>query len=243
MDNETQNQKRDYLLPVSIVIAGLLIAGAWVYSTGLKYGKIEPGQLTGQVAEKISPAEENNFKLPDSEDHILGSLDAPVKIVEYSDLECPFCKTFQQTMRRMMSEYGKDGKVAWIYRHYPLEQLHPKAKQSAIASECAGELGGNEKFWAYIDKYYEITPANNEIDLAELPRIAKEIGLDQSRFETCLNSGKYGQKIEDSIKDALAAGAQGTPYSLIITKDGAKVPISGAQPYENVKFLLEQVLR
>ena len=71
MDNETQNQKRDYLLPVSIVIAGLLIAGAWVYSTGLKYGKIEPGQLTGQVAEKISPAEENNFKLPDSEDHIL----------------------------------------------------------------------------------------------------------------------------------------------------------------------------
>lgn len=81
-------------------------------------------------------------------DHIRGSLDAKVKIIEYSDLECPFCATLHPTLQTIMQDF--DGDVAWVYRHFPLE-FHPSAKPLAIGSECAAQLGGNDKFWEYID--------------------------------------------------------------------------------------------
>ena len=81
-------------------------------------------------------------------DHIRGSLDAKVKIIEYSDLECPFCATLHPTLQQIMEDF--DGDVAWIYRHFPLD-FHPSARPLAIGSECAAQLGGNDKFWEYID--------------------------------------------------------------------------------------------
>lgn len=99
-------------------------------------------------------------------DHILGSIDAPVKIVEYSDLECPFCKQFHNTMQKIMSEYGTE-KVAWVFRQFPLSQLHSKAPKEAEASECVAELGGNDAFWKFIDKINEVTPSNNKLDQAQ----------------------------------------------------------------------------
>lgn len=97
-------------------------------------------------------------------DHIAGNPGAELLIVEYSDPECPFCKRFHATMLQVMSEYGKDGKVAWVYRHFPLDSIHSKARREAEAVECAGELGGNDKLWEYLNKLEEITPANNQLD-------------------------------------------------------------------------------
>lgn len=85
-------------------------------------------------------------------DHIRGDINAPVKIVEFSDIDCPFCKKFHTTMQEVMKTYGKDGKVAWVYRHLPLTQLHPDAKNKAEASECVTEIGGKDKFWAFVDR-------------------------------------------------------------------------------------------
>ena len=84
-----------------------------------------------------------------AEDHIRGSLDADIIIVEYSDFECPFCARFHPTMGQIVNEY--DGKVAWVYRQFPLEQIHAKARPLAEGSECVAELGGNDAFWAYTD--------------------------------------------------------------------------------------------
>src|SRR3989338_2531696 len=95
-------------------------------------------------------------------DHLRGDPKATVKVVEFSDLECPFCKNFHRTMQQVMSEYS--GQVAWVYRHFPLDSLHSKARKEAEASECAAELGGNDGFWAYVDKLFEITPSNNGLD-------------------------------------------------------------------------------
>ena len=145
-------------------------------------------------------------------------------------------------MLQVMEEYGNNGQVAWIYRHFPIEQLHSKAKKSAEASECAAELGGNNAFWAYMDKYFEITPSNNQIDLAELPKIAESIGLNKTQFENCLNSGKYSEKIEAQIQDAENSGARGTPYSIVIDKNNKKYPINGAYPYEDVRQIIESAL-
>src|SRR3989344_5485116 len=104
-------------------------------------------------------------------------LTVPIAIVEYSDLECPFCKTFQKTLHQIMDEYGESGKVAWVYRHFPLAQLHTKAAKEAEATECAAELGGNAAFWKYADRLFEVTPSNNNLELSQLPVIAAEVGL------------------------------------------------------------------
>jgi len=101
-------------------------------------------------------------------DHIFGNPNADVKIITHSDLECPFCKRFHATMEDIMKQYEPEGKVAWVFRHFPLTNLHDKAPLEAEASECANELGGNTKFWEYINLLEKITPANNGFDSALL---------------------------------------------------------------------------
>lgn len=174
-------------------------------------------------------------------DHIRGNPDAPVKIVEFADTECPLCKRFHPTLQRIVAEYP--GKVAWVFRHFPLDNIHPKARKEAEATECANDLGGNEKFWAYLDRLYEITPSNNQLDPAELPRIAEYVGLDRAQFEQCLQSGKYAQRVAEDLDDALAAGAQGTPYTVVVAPNGRKFAILGAQPYASVKLVVEIALQ
>ncbi len=87
------------------------------------------------------------------EDHYFGSKDAEIVIIEYSDLECPYCSRFHTTMQDVVESYG--GKVAWVYRHLPLEQLHPNAFDKAISSECIYDIGGDVKFWEYIDLLFK----------------------------------------------------------------------------------------
>ena len=94
-------------------------------------------------------------------DHIWGNPNAKIIIVEYSDLECPFCKVFHQTLHQVVE---KNAEVAWVYRHYPILGLHPKAFREAEATECAFEQGGNDMFWKYTDKLFEVTPSNNGLD-------------------------------------------------------------------------------
>ena len=237
-----QSPKTILTMPIAVVIAGALIAGAVIYSGGKTTNgntanapQQQPAaQQTGDL-EKMTPIT--------SKDHIRGNPDAPVKIVEYSDTECPFCKRFHTTMKEVMDEYGKDGKVAWVYRHFPLDQLHSKARKEAVALECANEQGGNDKFWSYADRLYEITPANNGLDPAELPKIAQFVGLDTAKFNTCLASTKYDKHIEDEVQNAQATGGNGTPWSIVVAKNGKKYPLSGAQPYASVKQMIESVLQ
>lgn len=233
-----QNQKNTLAMPIAVIIAGVLIAGAVIYSGG----KTSNGN-TAKIPQQ-QPAEQQTGDLEQmipvsSKDHIRGDINAPVKIVEYSDTECPFCKRFHDTMKQVIDEYGKDGKVAWVYRHFPLDQLHPKARKEAIALECANELGGNDKFWEYTDRLYEITPANNGLDLAELPKIAEYVGLDKVQFSTCLASTKYDKHIQDEVENAQATGGNGTPWSIVVGKDGKKYPLSGAQPISAIKQLID----
>ena len=224
-------------VPIAIVISGALIAGA-IYYSNIK----QPTKIVNNTA----PTENTNFssmRPVSADDHILGNPNASLIIVEYSDSECPFCKTFHTTLRRVISEYGKDGKVAWVYRHFPIDQLHSKARKEAEAMECANELGGNEKFWEYANTLYDKTSSNNSLDPLELPKIAKTVGLNVSDFETCLSSGKYAEKVEADYQDAVKAGGRGTPNSIILSKDGVRTPIEGAMPYESLKNIIDELLK
>ncbi|MBI2297320.1 MAG: thioredoxin domain-containing protein [Betaproteobacteria bacterium] len=176
-------------------------------------------------------------------DHIRGNPAAPVTLVEYSDFECPFCKSFHPTVMQLVKEFK--GQLKWVYRHFPLDEIHPvKARKEAAASECAAELGGNDAFWKFADRFYELTPSNNKTDVdTVLPQIAREIGLDAAKFASCLASGRHDRRVEEDLQNAFATGGRGTPWSIIVSKSGKKYPLSGAQPYATVKQLVDLALR
>ena len=225
--------KSQYVLPITIVVAGLLIAGA-VFWVGK--GNTAPSVNTGQE-------QAINFRAADSSDHILGNPNATVKVIEYADLECPYCKVFHTTMHQIMDYYGQSGNVAWVFRPFPLGQIHSKAPKEAEAAECAADQDGSQAFFAYVDKIYNITPSENNLDLAQLPIVAKDIGLNVDTFNSCLSSGKFTQKVQNSYNEAIKAGGTGTPY-ILITKDGSTdaIPLEGAQPYDSMRAAIDAVL-
>lgn len=224
--------KSQYVLPITIVIAGALIAGA-VFLLGK--GSVPTPSGDGTTGKTTARAYDPKI------DHILGNPDAPVKVVEYADLECPFCKTFQTTMHQVMDFYGQSGKVAWVYRSFPLAQIHSKAPQEATAAECAAAQGGDSAFFKYIDQVYAVTPGSNGLDLAQLPIIAQQVGLDVTKFNQCLSSGTFAKKVQDSYNEAIAAGGQGTPFVLIMVGNDA-VQLQGAQPYDSMRAAIDAVL-
>lgn len=175
-----------------------------------------------------------------SDDHIRGDPKANVILVEYSDFECPFCKKFHPTVQQALTEYG--GKVAWVYRHYPLS-FHQNAQKEAEASECAAEQGGNDAFWAFSDKILEKTTSGGTgIALDQLQGIAQSVGLDGSRFQTCLDSGKYADHVSKDALSGTTAGVTGTPGTLVLKKDGTAKLVSGAQPYTQLKAAIDSML-
>lgn len=237
MENQNTNEQKNLMISVAIIIAGILIAGSVIYSKGSNQPQDKKAPDVAQQQEStdaVRPISE--------EDHIKGNPNAQVVIVEYSDFECPFCKRFHDTMNQVMDEYGPTGKVAWVYRHFPLDQLHSKARPEAIASECASELGGEGAFWKFADRFYELTPSNDQTEASVITKIIKEIGIDAIAFTECLNSGKYDQRVEADVANAVETGGRGTPWSIVITSSGQTLPLSGAQSYESVKQLIEIAL-
>jgi len=231
----------------SILISGAIIAGAIIYSNGISSNGGRGGSGLAAIGDTApdrgvpeASGEVSNLKPVTKDDHIRGSIDAPIKIVEFSDTECPFCKRFHLTMQQAVTEYK--GQVAWVYRHFPLDSIHSKARKEAEATECAAELGGNDKFWAYLDKVFEVTPSNNGLNLDELPKIAEQIGLNRKNFQSCLDSGRHAERISNNLTDATNSGGRGTPYSIAIARNGKKFVISGAQPYETVKQAIDAAL-
>ena len=222
--------KSQYILPITIVVAGLLIAGA-VFLVGNSGAK--PTTSGSKVTARAYDA---------TRDHILGNPDAAVKVVEYMDLECPHCKIFNTTMHQIMDYYGASGKVAWVERPFPLGSIHSKAPKEAEAAECAADQGGDAMYYKYVDKVFEVTPSDNGLDPAQLPVIAKDVGVANiDQFNQCLSSGKYTKRVNDSYSEAIAAGGQGTPYILVMVGTDSVV-LNGAQPYDSMRAAIDTVL-
>ncbi len=172
------------------------------------------------------------------QDHIRGNKNAKITLIEYSDFECPFCKKFYSTTNQIISEY-KDS-VRLVFRHYPLN-FHANAQKQAEATECANELGGNDKFWEYHDKIFERTTSNGTgFALDKLTPLAKELGLDDNKFRSCLDSNKYAQHVKDDMAGGQQAGVQGTPGTIFIDAKGESKLISGALPFELFKQAIDQ---
>ena len=230
---------------VLTVIVGIVAGISLIYGNGANEDKKVFGSPSAPMAGNAGEVKTVTvtIKSISADEHILGNFNAPIKLIVYGDLECPFCKDFHSTLRKIMEEYGPQGKVAWIYRHYVLEEIHPKALKEAEAAECAEELGGNLVFWKYVDRIFEITKSNNSLDPQELLNTANYLNFDADKFSACLDSGKYTQTIQYATLDALNAGAKGTPYTIVIQKDKGAFQVSGAVPYAKLKEMVESALK
>lgn len=232
-----QNKTNPFIIPAAILIGFGLIAVAIFFS-----GSVSP---MGNVAVAPDKDKEGTATGPvrpvDADDHIRGNPNAPIVIVEYSDYDCPFCKNYHETMNQVMTDYGANGQVAWVYRHFPIEQLHPNARGIALASECVASLGGNDAFWTFSDLVFGERERNAQTNVTELGSYATQAGVDESDFDACVTEGKLTEKVNEDFADAANAGAQGTPYSLVLV-GGQQGVINGAQPYESVKQILDTLI-
>jgi len=229
LKNETKNS---LLFPITIVVIGIIISGGiFMYRTS---HKINPDEINKNLSQGAG------IRPITSEDKILGNPNADVIIVEYSDFECPYCKIFHSTMKDIMYEYGRDGKVAWIFRQFPLESTHKYAKGAAIASECVYRIGGNEQFWAYSNILF--SSSTEILNKENLEKIAVDLGIEKEKYNSCVNSPEIATKIDSDIADGKLIYQNdpnfGTPYSFVITKEGIQTKVIGAQSLLKMKELI-----
>jgi protein-disulfide isomerase len=246
--NNNHSSMRSQLLtiPGAIIVAGAIIAIAIVWTT--KPAKTPVVQnTTGQVPQV-------NMAPVTTADHIFGNPNAPIKIVEYSDPSCPYCQLFNPTMEQIMTTYGAGGQVAWVYRQFPLDKpdqngniLHPNSGTQAEGLECAASLGGNNTFWAYEKAWYSTFPQNGASEAAsvnsqQMAQVAKTAGLDAVAFNDCVTSNQFKDKIDAEYTDGINAGVSGTPFNIIITPSGSKIPLPGAASYATIKSTIDTLI-
>lgn len=209
-------------------------------------------------ANAAPPAAEKNITKPTTKERWRGPKNARYVLVEYSDHECPFCKTVHPDLKKIVSE---NKNVAWVFRDFPLS-FHPKAQKTGEASICAGMiqsnpllnvLGGsdgfysesatdaNGGFWKMSDAIFDRMPG---LELSQLPNLASELGYDRKAFEDCLNGGKAEKIVKDSQAEGAKAGIQATPTTVIYDMDTGKTrTIEGALPYESIKSTLDGFIK
>lgn len=231
---ETFEIKKETLWKVATVV----FAALWLFSL-YSNGSFDFG---GNDIKQVNPTVQNptveNIQVKiDSSDPVLGDKNAEISIVEFSDFQCPFCARAADgaVAEFKKSSYFKDGKVNLVYKHFPLSSIHPYAQKAAEASACAQDQG---KFW----EMHDIIFANQQsLDVASLKKYAGQIGLNKAQFDSCLDDGKKASKVSNDLKQATSAGGQGTPYFVLINKDGETTAISGAQPWANFEAAINSL--
>lgn len=220
------------------VAFGILLAGAagfvWTVSSGgakvpAANTNTPPAVVTGDqpggqvAAQPVQPTTDD--------DHVRGKQDAAVTLIEYSDFECPFCQSFSGSVAQALQEFPND--VRLVYRHFPLEQIHPNSLKAAEASECAAEQG---KFWEMHDQLFALQ-GQSGFNVEGFKQAAVRLRLNTGQFNTCLDSGKYNGKVIAQQSSGLSAGVEGTPTTFV---NG--VAVRGAVPYENLKAAITDAL-
>ena len=190
----------------------------------------------GPTTGKLDEAQAAKVAAVDADDHIRGSQNAEIYLIEYSDFECPFCASFHPTAQQAVDEYGDQ--IAWVYRHFPLDTIHPKARPAANASECIAELGGEDAFWAFADEAF----TNQATALNDLSATAVKLGINQAAFDTCMSENRHEDAVENDYQEGLTAGVTGTPGNYIVNSAGEAWLLPGAVPFANLKATIDEAL-
>lgn len=173
---------------------------------------------------------------------VKGDPKAPVTIVEFTDMQCPFCSRHAQTTLAQIDDaYIKTGKLRYVVKDFPIESIHPNAFRAAVATHCAAE---QNQAWEMHDRLFANQKKLTEDDIVS---DAGALGMDAAQFKTCLESGKYAADIRKQAADAQAAGITGTPTFFVGTMDGQSrmkpvKMLSGALPFASFQAAIDELL-
>jgi len=242
----------DKLVPV-LLVGSLVLAFAvgilWERVNNLEKGKTSgstagtggtqpSAQVNPQVPTQGKLSADQVKKIPEvnNDDHIQGDKNAQITLIEYSDFQCPFCSRFHPTTKQILDEYK--GKVRLVYRHFPLDQLHPQARPAALASECIADIGGESAFWKFADNVFA-----DQTKLSDIPALAVSAGVNKAAFQSCFDANKFKDRVESDYQGGISAGVTGTPGTFIINSKGEAWLIPGALPFEQIKTTIEEALK
>lgn len=217
------------VLPAAIAIGGIVVALAVYFALHRPEASTASGSGDPSLVTPIR-----------STDHILGNPAAKVAVIEYADYDCEYCAQFDTTMHQLMATEGASGEVAWVYRNYPITQLHPTAYKAAEAAECVASVSGNDVYWKFADSLF----AKQPVDPNNYFSLAQAAGADTDAMSTCLQNASttVDARIDADSANAVAVGAQGTPYSVIVISGRPPVVINGAWPYSELKSAIDAAL-
>lgn len=245
---------------IVIAVVGILLGASAFAAAPTKSSKSELGALRDEVAQLRGEVEGMRRDLRGLLDRIgaaapepqratvtigggatMGKVDAPLTIVEFSDYECPFCRRFEdQTLPKIRAQYVDTGKLRYVFRDFPLDQIHPQARKAAEAAHCAQDQG---KYWEAHDLLFQ---KQQQLQPDDLKAHAKALGLDVNAFSECLDKEKYAKLVQDNLDDGIKAGVRGTPSFFVgkTTKDGSidGLLISGARPFDDFKREIDRLL-
>jgi protein-disulfide isomerase len=172
---------------------------------------------------------------------VRGDVGAKVYLVEFSDLQCPFCERFHPTAKSIVE--SSNGSVAWVYKHFPLD-FHPNALPAAKASECVARVAGNVKHFEFIDQVF--TSGQNGSSAANINAIITKLGINKTAYAACLNDATVTAKIQKELAEGQSLGVSGTPGTFIAVNENGKLKIvdmiNGALPKETVEQMIAPYL-
>ena len=236
-------KRSSLLLAGGIFLLGIggIVAAFVLLSPGRSEARLPDGLATGQVAQDRTVAAstrygENTFVIA-AGDPLLGEADASLTLVEFSDFQCPYCLTAHNGVLTALrqSDYMKNGQVNIVFKHLPLSDIHPLARQAAEAAECANRQG---EFWRYHDRLF----AEGTLDADDLKRHAANLGLKETVFDACVDRGEAAPKVQDDLNQAERAGAGGTPYFVLVDAEGGTHLFSGAIPWSRLEIAIKSML-
>lgn len=245
INNNYVVEKKDRFLPISILIAAILICGALVFVALYKGGGGNGGAaiIGGTQPGVVATTTDANVMTLGSRDAILGNANAPVTMIEYGDYQCPFCGTefFAQTEPQIVQNYVNTGKVRFVFRDFAF--LGPESTVAANAAQCAEDQG---KLWAYHDALYAGKVADDAnggteddgfFSTAELLKLGTQVGLNMTTFTSCVNNNSDANIVAQEKTDATNEGVESTPTFYI---NGTQV--LGAQPYAQFEQVIDAAI-
>jgi protein-disulfide isomerase len=219
-----------------MAIGGLIVVGIGAVILGFT----GLGKGTASVKDTATPPSgQDTVKAKEisvDDDPYIGSADAPVTIVEFSDFQCPFCAGFySSTFPQLKQDYIDTGKVKLVYRDFPLSNIHQYAEKAAEAANCAQEQG---KYWEYSDILFKNQSDWNTVGVSKFKDYAAQLGLNQDQFNSCLDSGSMAQEIQNDFNQGMNYGVSGTP-SFFVNGD----LVVGAQPFSVFQQKIDSLLK
>jgi len=225
------------VLVILLIVASFFIGTLWMRVQQLEENQTNPTAANNNLAAGNQPTPVPG-DVPDitDEDWITGNPDATIALIEYSDLECPYCQQFHTTAQQLIE--GNDD-VKWVYRHFPLDAIHPSARPRAIASECVGELAGNEAFWEFVDAIFASETAVTD---SELSGLAAQVGVNANEFDSCVSEGSVEEKVNSDMAGGQSAGVSGTPGNFLLNTETGEVSyIPGAVPLVQLEQAISEL--